>query len=160
MVNSLQLWPFYRDTWGYYDAVVNAQIGRLDHSTCYRPKYYNAPDLTLGSMSPGAYQRYTLGITPGSLIVGFYNDDQAPLFTVQVTDLSTSHQFWDGPISNYFLSNANGNVGGDEPIYPNLLCSPYPVVGSGLFNCEFWLDPSAGDPTLVNLVFLVAEVCG
>ena len=158
MLNSLQLWPFYRDTWGYYGAIVNPILAPLDHNTCYRPKFYNAPDLGVASMVPGAYLRYTLGITPGSLIWGIWNDDQAPLFSCQVTDISTSHQLWDAPISNYFLTNFNGHTaGGVEPIYPNLLCAPYPVVGSGQFDVE--IQETSGSAQRIELVIGVLEVC-
>ena len=141
MINSLQLWPYWRDTWGYYDAMVNPQFAPLDHNPCYKPKFWEVPDADLQLMSVDnttaapAFQEYTLRIVPGSLIVGFDNDDNAPIFQVQITDVSTQLKFWDSPISNYFLTN-NFNE------YPSLLCSPRPVVGTGVFKVELWIDPN------------------
>ena len=163
MINSLQLWPMYRDTWGYFDAAIAPLLAPLDHNQCYRPKYYNAPSIDLQNMVPGAYLRYTLTITPGSLIWGFQCALENPTFSVQITDVGTTHKFWDTPITNVFLSNPNtnhssGGVGG----YPNLLPCPFPVVGNGLFSCEFWANPANTYTERCYLIFCVAEVseCG
>jgi hypothetical protein len=156
MLNSLQLVPHYRDTWGYYDAMVNPIFAPLDHNVCYKPKLYEVPDLSVQLMDPTdatgpSYQQYTLRIVPGSLIIGFLNDDDTPLFTLQITDLATGLRFWDQPISNYFISN-NFNE------YPNLLSSPWPVVGRGLFNVELWDDPTNRFPPDRNcFTMMVAE---
>lgn len=156
MINTLQLTPHYRDTWGSYDAMVNQFFAPLDHNPCYKPKLYEVPDVTVQNMNRNdaigtpAYQQYILRIVPGSLIVGFLNDDNSPLFTVQITDVSTDHKFWDTPVSNYFLTN-NFNE------YPSLLCSPYPVVGSGIFNVELWIDPATPGTTRCAFTLMVAE---
>ena len=164
MLNSLQLHPYYRDTWGSYNAMINSLFAPLDHNPCYRPKYYEVPDVTLQNMNQNnaagtpAYQQYTLRITPGSLILGFHNDDDSPLFTFQMTDISTGHKFQDQPISNYFVSN-NDNQ------YPSLMTGPYPVVGSGLFMVEMWVNAGFNVneyPIRCAFTLMVAEpyVCG
>jgi len=156
MLNSLQLIPTYRDTWGYYDAMVNPIFAPLDHNPCYKPKLYEVPDVSVQLMSPldlpgaPAYQQYTLRVVPGTLLVGWLNDDNRPLFTVQISDISTGHKIWDSPISNLFLTN---NL--DE--YPSLLCSPYPVVGAGLFNVELWVDPGVRETTRCAFTVMAAE---
>jgi hypothetical protein len=163
MINSLQLWPYYRDTWGFWDAEVMSAYAPLDHNSCYQPKFYNAPDIGLQTMNPGAYQRYNLTITPGSLICAFFqnvNDlaefagegnQNAPSFAVQIKDVSTGHKFSDVPLSNYFLSNPNST-------FPNLLPCPYPVSGSGMFSVEFWANPANVGAQRIFLIFGVAEV--
>lgn len=163
MINSLQLWPYYRDTWGFWDAEVMSAFAPLDHNSCYQPKYYNAPDIGLQTMNPGAYQRYNLTITPGSLILAFLqnvNDlstfahagnANVPIFAAQIKDVSTGHKFSDVPVSNYFLSSPNST-------YPNLLPVPYPVSGSGMFSVEFWANPANVAAARISLIFAVAEV--
>jgi len=154
MLNSLQLWPFYRDTWGYYDAHVNPLFAPLDSNRCYKPKYYEVPDVSVQLMSTAdtaaapAYQQYTLRIQPGTLLLGWLNDDDTPLFTVQISDVSTGHKFWDQPVSNYFLTNALNE-------YPSLLATPYPVVGSGLFNVELRIDPNISTDEVTRCGFTV-----
>lgn len=156
MINALQLWPFYRDTWGYFDAMVNPLFAPLDHNPCYRPKYYEVPDVTQQLMSRAdtaaapAYQQYTLRVVPGSLLVGYLNDDDAPIFTVLMTDLATGIKLWDAPISNYFLTNNNNG-------YPSLICSPYPVVGDGLFTVELWVDPNLNAIERCGFTLMAAE---
>jgi hypothetical protein len=152
MLNSLQIFPPYRDTWGYFDACVNPFFAPLDNNSCYLPKYYEVPEVQQQVLSPGDYLQYTLAITPGSLIYGWFNDDNAPIFTVMITDISTGHRFWDAPVSNYFLTN--------DFRYPSLLCAPYPVVGSGNFNVEIWCQPAPVNTEDTRCAFTVgvAEV--
>ncbi len=163
MINSLELWPYYRDTWGFWDAEVMSAFAPLDHNSCYQPKFYTAPEIGIQTMNSGAYQRYNLTITPGSLIFAFLqnlNDlstfshggnVNTPTFSVQIKDVSTGHKFFDVPLSNYFLSNPNST-------YPNLLPCPYPVSGSGMFSVEFWANAANSVATRVFLIFAVAEV--
>jgi hypothetical protein len=151
MINTLQLWNLYRDTWGYYDASVNPMFAALDHNPCYRVREHEVPQVDLQVMNPGDYLQHILEIVPGSLIWGFKSDDTTPIYTLQITDVSTGHKFWDTPVSNIFIANAFGG-------YPSLLCSPYPVVGSGLFNVELWCDPNLAVPTRVGLIVGSAEV--
>lgn len=161
MINSLQLWPYYRDTWGYWDSEINPALAPLDHNSCYQPKFYTAPDINLQSLSPGANLRYNLTITPGSLIYAIeWNANQlptfdanlnSPLFTVQIKDVSTGHKFFDVPVSNYFLSNPDST-------YPNLLQVPYPVAGSGMFSVEIAANPANSETQRCYVLFRVAEV--
>jgi hypothetical protein len=151
MMNALQHWPYYRDTWGSYDSAIMPLFAGLDHNSCYRPKWYNAPDIGLQLMQPGVYQRYTLSITPGSLIWGWIQNNNSPIFSFQLTDMSTGHQFWDTPISNYFLSNPNGR-------FPSLLSAPYPVVGNGMFRAELWADAANTGAQRCYVILGVAEV--
>lgn len=160
MINSLQQWPFWRDTWGNYDALAIARLAPLDHNQCYRPKYYNAPDVSNQLIAAGDYRRYTLTISPGSLIYGWFVNGTAPYFTFQVTDIATGHQFWDMPISSLFLANPNSLLDANNVTqdYPNLLCSPYPVVGEGRFKVEIWADKANIETRRCGVIVGVAEV--
>lgn len=161
MINSLQLWPYYRDTWGSWDSHVNPALASLDHNSCYWPKFYNAPDIGQQLMAPGAYLEYTLTITPGDVIVGFlqnvnllptFNGNvNVPQFAVQITDVSSGHKMFDTPISNIFLSNPDST-------YPNLLPTPHPVSGSGLFRVQFWANKQNVGTQRIFLIFECAEV--
>lgn len=157
MINTLQLWNLYRDTWGYYDAAVNPMFAGLDHNPCYRVREHEIPQLDVQVMNPGDYQQHILEVVPGSLILGFKSNDTTPIFSLQITDTSMKgangqlHKFWDTPVSNIFVANDFGG-------YPSLLCSPHPVIGNGLFNCEFWCNPNLTVPTRVGLIVIVAEV--
>jgi hypothetical protein len=153
MINSLQIAPFYRDTWGYYDAMVNAAFAPLDHNPCYKPKLIEVPDVSLQVLAPGAYLQYNFTVTPGSLILGFLNDDGSPLFVVQITDKSTKLRFWDAPVSNQFLTNTNNSM----KLYPSLLSSPRPVVGSGLFTADIYANAQLGGNTRCAFTLMVAE---
>ena len=151
MMNALQNWPYYRDTWGFWDSCVMPMLAPLDHNSCYRPKFYNAPDITLQVLNPGQYQRYTLSITPGSLIWGWIQGDLSPLFTFMLTDVSTGHRFWDTPVSNVFLSNPNGG-------YPSLLTAVHPVVGNGMFRADLWANAQNSGAARCSVIIGVAEV--
>lgn len=160
MINSLQQWPFWRDTWGDYDAAVIPRLAPLDHNSCYRPKYYNAPDIGNQLIEPGGYRRYTVTISPGSLIYGWFVNGVVPRFVFQLTDIATGHQFWDQPISSVFLGNPNSltDAQGVRQTYPNLLCYPYPVVGDGRFKAEIWADKTNEISRRCVVIIGVAEV--
>jgi hypothetical protein len=154
MIHSLNLWPQSRSVWGNYDAAVIPALAGLDHNQCYKPKLYTAPSLAVQLMPPtgdGAYLRYQMQITPGSLICGFQQSTQTPYFTCQFTDISTGLKFWDTPVSNVFVSNPAGD-------YPNLFNCPRQVVGSGMFRCEFWANPQNTETMRVYAVLIVADV--
>ena len=151
MIHSISLWPQFRETWGFYDSQVLPALAGLDHNRCYKPKLYTAPTLSLQTMTAGAYQRYQMQITPGSLIWGVFQSNPVPFFTMQVTDISTGLKFWDTPVSNVFLSNPAGDA-------PSLENVPRPVVGTGMFKCEFWANPQNETSQRVYVVFGVAEV--
>lgn len=155
MINPLSLYPFWRDTWGYYDPVAVAQLAPLAYDDCYQPKYYKAPDDADEVMASGAYLKFGLEITPGSIIWGIFHRPatggfDVPGFVFKVTDMSLGIEIWDTPHPDIFVSN-NG-----PGFFPWLLNAPYPVVGSGLFNVEFWNN--SGGALRVNLIFGVCEV--
>lgn len=153
MINSLSLWPFWRATWGYYDPLAEAQLAPLAYDQCYVPKYYKAPDDDQEIMAAGAYLKYGLEITPGSLIWGIYHQASSfsdPGFVFKITDMSLGIELFDQPTPDMFVSNNQPSA------FPWLMNGPYPVVGSGLFNFEFW-NNSGGD-LRVNLVLGVCEV--
>jgi len=158
MLNPLSLWPWYRDTWGYYDPIAVAQLSPLADDPCYAPKYYKAPDddqEILAATGPGAYLKYGLEITPGSLVWGIYHTPatggfDVPGFVWKMTDMSTGIPIFDNPQPDIFFAN-NG-----PGFFPWLLNSPYPVVGSGLFNVEFWNN--SGGALRCNMILGVAEV--
>jgi hypothetical protein len=169
MINSLSLNPFYRETWGAFDPLAIAQLSPLAYDPCYQPKYYKAPDDDQEMLPAGGYLKYGLEITPGGLIWGIYHVPpagiNAPGFVFKITDMSLGIELFDVPIPDLFVSNAGSipNVAqGFMPLgfppaaFPWLLNAPYPVVGSGLFNVEFWNN--SGAQIRVNMVLGVCEV--
>lgn len=167
MISPLSLDQLTRDVWGSYDAAAIAQIAMLAGDDCYAPKFYKAPDLASEVLAADDYLAYGLKITPGSLIVGVYLPaDPAtlmpPQFNLQVTDTALDRKFWDYAIPSFFVGNYKATaldvllarIG----TFPNLLNCPYPVVGDGLFLCEFWESTHAAQR--IELVFGVLEAVG
>ena len=155
MIDPLNYAPFYRDTWGSFDPIAHAQLAPLASDQCYLPKDYKAPDDDAEIIPAGKYLKFGLEITPGSVIWGIKHKPasgsfNAPGFSFKVTDMSLGIEIWDIPASDLFVSNATPGF------FPSLLNAPYPVVGTGLFNVEFW-NPTA-NPLRCNLVFGVCEV--
>ena len=165
-VSPLSLNQLTREYWGQYDAAVIAQLAQLADDSCYQAKFYKAPADDQEVFGPFGYVTYGMRITPGSIIFGFYLpfeqivlEDQ---FTVQITDVSLEHKFWDEPItagliSNFkptYQSNYRLNLSG----FPNLLCAPYPVTGSGQFDVEIQETSGVGNHR-IELVFGVLEAC-
>lgn len=154
MISPLTLNPFWRDTWGSFDSAVFPTLQPLDHNTCYLPKYYCAPSIDRQLIEPGKNLRYTMTITPGSLIWGYWCPFTTPLFSVQVTDVATEHKFSDSPLSNIFYANPSLT----QPVLEE---TPYPVISEGKFRVEFWANPAEGTSTAAvrcYLIFCVAEV--
>lgn len=154
MLNPLSLYPFYRETWGAFDPVALAQISPLAYDDCYEPDYYKAPDDDQEIIPAGGYLKYGLSVTPGSIIWGIYHkiatNTTSPGFVFKVTDMSLGLELFDVPQPDMFVANlVPGN-------FPWLFVGPYPVVGDGLFNVEFWNN--SGAPLRCNLVFLACEV--
>lgn len=160
VINSLSLYPFYRETWGYFDPLAIAQVSPLAYDECYQPRLYKAPDDSQEIMAAGAYLEYGLEITPGSIIWGIYhvaaNGAASPGFVFSMTDMSLKDPYSGEPIRIFdqtpdlFVSNSGPGF------MPWLLNSPYPVVGNGLFNMEFW--NTSGASLRVNMIFGVCEV--
>jgi len=178
-VSPLSLDCLTRDYWGAFDAAAIAQLAPLAENKCYQPKIYRAPALSDELVEANGYVSYGLKITPGAIIYGFYLPPGSPFgsgplppsFNVQITDQSLRHKWFDQPVPSYFLGNCKPTfLSGSQDVMgsaPNLLVSPYPVVGTGLFLIEIWntfLDP-ATSPALpgsqrIELVFGVFEPIG
>ena len=167
MISPLSLDQLTRDTWGNYDAAAIGQIAGLASDVCYAPKFYKAPDTGSEVFAANDYLAYGLKITPGSLIVGVYLPADPvtlmpALFNLQVTDSSMGRKWWDAAIPSFFVGNYKATVL-DTLLprigsFPNLLNSPYPVVGDGLFLVEFW--ETSGAQQRIELVFGCLEAVG
>lgn len=169
--SPLSLNPLTRDLWSSFDATMVAQLADFLNDGCYQIKFYKAPSSQQELAAPDAYIPYGLKITPGSIIFGFYlpmvpDAGNLPAsapgqFTVQITDVSLDHQWFDAPIASLFLSNykptQQSNAFSGAGSFPNLLTSPYPVTGNGLFMIE--IQESSGIQQRIELVFGVLEVC-
>jgi hypothetical protein len=173
-ISPLSLNQLTRDYWGQYDPAVIAQLAELAYDPCYELKLYKAPSDDQEVFSGFQYRTYGMQVTPGSIIYGLYlpcvpvtdaPTESAPLaFTVQMTDVSLEHKFWDEPVSSLLLANYKPTfqsaVNTNQGSFPNLRCAPHPVVGSGLFDVEIQATPaSASTVQRIELVFGVLEVC-
>jgi hypothetical protein len=178
-ISPLSLNQLSRDYWGQYDPAVIAQLAALASDPCYQIKFYKAPADDQEVFAALAYVTCGLRITPGSIIFGFYlpavvnlesiTASKPGAFTVQITDVSLEHKFWDEPVSSLMLSNfkptyqssiasASAPVGGiNMGSFPNLLCAPHPVVGSGQFDIE--IQETGNVAQRIQLVIGVLEVC-
>lgn len=168
MLGPLWLDPLIRATWGSYNPLVLAQLDSLADQDCYQPKIYRVPDPQNEVIGPGAYIEFGLEITPGDLLYGFLAppDPQTglpPQFNFQLEDLSTGHTFFDAPIPAVLLSNYHAVVldarVNQMSAFWNLLTSPYPVVGSGLFRAELWNTSAPGTaPARIEVLIGALEV--
>jgi hypothetical protein len=160
MVTPLQIDSYTRDLWNDWDALAIAQLAPVVNDPCYKPKIYVGLDSLSQTIPALGYVSYGMQITPGSLIYGFYMGATSQSFTIQVTDMSTGIPFWSSPISDGFLVNQKGNDqnNSDSPVYPNLMSTPRPVVGSGVFLVEVWNQTSSN--LVVVPLFGVLEVVG
>lgn len=173
-----------RDLWGNYDAPVIAILAQLANDPCYTQKFYKAPADDQEVFQPLEYKEYGMKVTPGSLIYGIYqpfpintfSSSVSPVFapyTVQVHDDSLDRNLFDDSISCLFLQNykptfqANftnaravdpGDAIRNQGSFPNLLCYPYPVVGSGIFTVQ--MQSISNLVERLELVFGVLEICG
>jgi hypothetical protein len=176
-ISPLSLDALTRDTWGSFDAAAICQLAPLADDLCYRPRLYKSPDSPSEVMAANGYVSHGLKITPGSLIFGFYLPAELvappvgsggslvvqavtpPQFNVQITDTSLGHKLFDEPIPSMFLANFKPTYYSAVFVlagsFPNLLCAPYPVVGSGLFMVELW--NTAGAQQRVELVIGTLE---
>ena len=165
-ISPLSLSPLTRDLWGEFDASAIAQLGPLASDPCYRIKFYKAPADNQELLPANGYAAYGLKISPGSLVFGFYLPANSltllpPAFTVQITDVDLEHKWFTEPKSSLFLSNYKptylttaGVLAGS---FPNLLTSPYPVVGRGAFKVD--IQDTSGTQQRIELVIGVLEVC-
>ena len=152
-LSPLSLDTLTRDLWGQYDSYAIAQLAPLAREDCYQPKLYKAPAQAQELFSPFGYAAYGLGITPGSIIYGFYlptlfSTGQPQQFNLQIKDESLDRKFWDHPIPAImigsfkpcFLGQLSFYDGGQGygASFPYLLPRPYPVVGKGTFYVQLW----------------------
>lgn len=172
-VSPLSLNQLTRDYWGQYDPAIIAQLAQLADDPCYQIKFYKAPADNQELMAAYGYVTYGMRITPGSIIFGWYLpcdvDDSdgvpslilPPSFTVQITDVSLEHRFWDDPVSSLMLSNFKPTYQSDVTTntgsFPNLLCAPHPVTGSGQFDVE--IQETSGEAQRIQFVIGVLEAC-
>ena len=170
-ISPLSLNPLTRDLWSEFDASAIAQLAVLASDPCYTMKFYKAPADNQELLPANGYAAYGLKISPGSLIFGFYlpsifnathPDQSVPLaFTVQITDVDLEHKLFTEPKSSLFLANCKptylttANVPAGS--FPNLLTSPYPIVGRGAFKID--IQDTSGTIQRVELVIGVLEVC-
>jgi hypothetical protein len=179
-MSPLSLNQLTRDYWGQYDPAIIAQLAALANDPCYSIKFYKAPADDQELFAAYGFVTDGIRITPGSVIFGYYlpavvNTENPVIsapgaFTVQITDVSVEHKFWDQAVASIMLSNHKPtyqsaiasasapagvlNMGG----FPNLLCAPHPVVGSGQFDIE--IQETSGSAQRIELVLGVLEVCG
>jgi hypothetical protein len=166
-VSPLSINQLTRDYWGQYDAAIIAQLAQLASDPCYQIKLYKVPSDDQEVLPAFGYVTCGLRVTPGSIIFGFYNPMLSPSlvpmqpYTVQCTDVSLGHTWWDDPIGAVFLCNFKptyqSNETNNQGSFPNLLCAPYPVVGTGQF--DFEIQETSGSPQRIQLVLGVLEVC-
>jgi hypothetical protein len=166
-VSPLSINQLTRDYWGQYDAAIIAQLAQLASDPCYQIKFYKVPSDDQEVLPAFGYVTCGLRITPGSIIFGFYNPMLSPSlvpmqpYTVQCTDVSLGHTWWDDPIGTVFLCNFKptyqSNETNNQGSFPNLLCAPYPVVGTGQF--DFEIQETSGSPQRIQSVLGALEVC-
>jgi hypothetical protein len=171
-LSPLSLNQLTRDLWGQFDCSAIALLAGLASEKCYQPKFYKAPADQDEVVAALDYASYGMKVTPGSIIFGFYlpcipvpgdlTTSAPPAFTVQITDVSMEHQWFDDPVASLFLSNLKPTcqsiVEVQQGSFPNLLCAPYPVVGTGMFEVQIF--NTLDEEQRIQLVFGVLEVCG
>lgn len=173
-VSPLSLNQLTRDYWSHYDPTIVAQLAALANDPCYQAKFYKAPADDQEVFAAYGFVTYGMRITPGSIIFGFYLPCvpetgvdtptlSAPVrFTVQITDVSLQHKFFDQPVASILLANYKpeyqSNITTNVGSFPNLLCAPHPVTGSGQFDIE--IQETGGQPGRIEFVLGVLEVCG
>lgn len=167
-ISPLSLDSLTRDYAGAFDAAIIAQLAPLAENDCYQPKIYRAPAVSNEVIAANGFQSHGLKITPGAIIYGYYlsplvltSELPAP-FNLQIRDQSLKMDWWNQPIPSYFVANAKRaslSMGLNQgAVFPNLLDSPYPVVGIGLFSVEFW--ETSGAAQRIELVFGCLEPIG
>ena len=163
----LSLHQLGRDVYGSFDALAIAQLAGLARDRRYQPKFYKAPDLASEVLPGNGYIDFGLAITPRSLIYGIYLPadslmHQPKQFSLQITDSSLKHKFWDEAIPSYFAGNCNPTYldmwKTQIACFPYLFDSAHPVVGTGLFSIEIW--ETTGVAQRIELVLGVLEWMG
>jgi hypothetical protein len=177
--SPLSLNQLTRDYWGQYDPAQIAQLAALANDPCYTVKLYKAPADNQENMASFAYVTYGMRITPGSLIYATYlpakvqtdapTQSKPGQYTVQITDVSLEHKFFDEPVSSILLANfkptyQTAETGASAPAgylnmgsFPNLWCAAHPVTGSGMFDIE--IQETSGVAQRIEFILGVLEVC-
>lgn len=168
-LSPLQIDALTRDYYGHYDAWVISQLAPLAQQSCYQPKFYKAPASSDELLAPGAVANFGMQVTPGGIMYGFYLPalvaTGAPLpFSVQITDTSLRHKWFDEVVPSIFLANFAPTGLSANPLLANgaifsrasLINAPYPVVGSGLFKIDIWNTDTVA--ARIELIFGVLEV--
>ena len=165
MITDLQQDAWTRDWWSDFDAAAIAQLTPLWMANCYKPKFYKAPDSDQELMNNGTYAEFGFTITPGSLLCGFYasyvnNQAQSEYtnYLLQIRDLSLGHDLFSQPVPGVMVQNQQKTA-----TYPNLLPSPYPIVGDGNFLIQIWneiTNNGSQETTRIQVIFAVAEYIG
>lgn len=146
-MNQIQMRGIWRDYWGRWDAKAGEQIALLNDPERFRPSYYSVPSRDVQSVVAGGYAQAQISITPGSFIWGIDYFTITRRFSVQITDLSLGHAWFNMPTPNLCFTGR---------VMP--LPEPYPVVYPGLFRAEFW--NTAAVTQNCELILCVAEYTG
>lgn len=148
-VSSLALDSSWVDYYGVWNTFVEPQFSPLEKSYCHAPRLALVPSTENQVVPPLGKIQYNFFLVPGSVIWGFWI---LPDFSVQLTDISLGHQFFQEPCGSELLATTGAQFG-RFPSY-TLLPTPHPVVGDGLFMLEAWGAPGSA----FYMVLGVAEV--
>lgn len=179
--NLLTLSPLYRDYWGEQMAVFTRKLDGFAEAGCYVPRFYHAPssESQFNGVQGGAYITYLLKLPVGGFLIGFLHttcsvpnstNSQTPPnpsgFTMQMTDLAIDHKLFARPLPEAWFINDNllgssvnppypsNTKGYTFPSFPRLLSVPYPIVGEGQFQVEFYNSLTSTN-TDAQMTFLV-----
>lgn len=149
-VSSLALHAAWRDYWGMWNPFVEPFLAPLEDSKCHAPRLVVMPELAQQIIPAAGKVLYNFHLVPGSIIWGMWPPNNAAL-TIQLTDVSLAHKFFQEPISTDQLATTGAGAG-EFPSFT--LFYPHPVVGDGLFTFEAWGAPGSFFVVLLG----VAEV--
>jgi hypothetical protein len=149
-VSSLALNSDWRDYWGDWNALVEPWFAPLEKSMCHAPRFVILPELEQATFPTSGYIQYNFHLPPGSIIWGLYLTFDTTV-SIQLTDVSLGHQFFQEPITADQVAPAQFFNFLDSFV---LLPAPHQVVGDGLFSYEAWGVAGAFYPIMLG----VAEV--
>jgi hypothetical protein len=135
-LSSLALNAQWRDYWGMWNPMIEPFLAPLEASDCLALRWAVLPQLQYATFGPTGKITYNFHLIPGSIIWGMWSTlSEGEAVTVQLTDTSLGHQFFQEPIQANQLqsSNAAGVYLPSATLLP-----PHPVVGDGLFTFEAW----------------------
>jgi hypothetical protein len=140
-VSSLSLFGVWRDYWGMWSALVEPNIAPLDAAGCYYPRLILLPEVSQQTVPASGKVEYNFRLPAGSILWGMFAPKPSVDWTVQLTDVTLGHQFFQEPI-NVSQLFTNGPQVGEMPAV-TLFATPHPVVGDGLFTFEAWAEPAS-----------------